>query len=181
MLYMDAPVGPSDVPWRTSCARAMEQRFRAPFARLELLHDCIVGASLVEGLWPDHRTSHWIINSIAHVLSTLNDTSLVKQGILTDLHPPESIAAYWDKFENSRVLVGPFSHWHLTTQQRLFEHLRTLWAEKRPRVMVDLGCHAGHGSWYNTSDALLWLDAFGADGGKVLGVDAFEVSKCPPG
>ena len=40
--------------------------------------------------------------------------------------------------------------------------------------MVDLGCHAGHGAYNNISDALLWLDMFGRDGGHVLGVDVFE-------
>ena len=60
--------------------------------------------------------------------------------------------------------------WHVTTQELLFIHLRQLWADDRPRVMVDLGSHAGHGAGRNVSDALLWLDAFHAPGSVVLGV-----------
>ena len=64
--------------------------------------------------------------------------------------------------------------WHVTTQELLIRHLRALWADDRPRVMVDLGAHAGHGLGRNISDALLWLDHFHAPGSIVLGVDAFE-------
>ena len=65
-----------------------------------------------------------------------------------------------------------FSRWHVTTQERLFEHLRVIWADDRPRVMVDLGCHAGHG--LNMSDALLWLHHWNATGSLVVGVDIVE-------
>ena len=64
--------------------------------------------------------------------------------------------------------------WHLTTQDRLFGHLRRLWEDDRPRIMVDLGCHAGHGSSWNLSDALLWLRYFNHTGGSVLAVDVFD-------
>lgn len=74
--------------------------------------------------------------------------------------------------------------WHVTTQELLIRHLRTVWPDDRPRVMVDLGSHAGHGVGRNVSDAMLWLDHFGRDGKLsarqglatpvVLGVDAFE-------
>ena len=64
--------------------------------------------------------------------------------------------------------------WHVTTQELLFRHLRAIWRDDRPRVMADLGSHAGHGLGRNVSDALLWLDYFHSDGSAVLGVDAFE-------
>ena len=64
--------------------------------------------------------------------------------------------------------------WHVTTQELLFIHLRQVWPDDRPRVMVDLGSHAGHGVGRNLSDALLWLEHFHAEGSLVLAVDAFE-------
>ena len=69
-----------------------------------------------------------------------------------------------------------FSRWHVTTQDRLIFHLHSLWADRAPRVMVDVGCHSAHGIHANVSDALLWLDAFGmsSPGGLVLGIDAYE-------
>jgi hypothetical protein len=74
-----------------------------------------------------------------------------------------------------RVQALPaLSRWHVPTQQRLYAHLREAWPSRTPRTMVDLGCHAGHGRHLNVSDALLWLDAFGGDGGLVYGVDAIE-------
>ena len=74
----------------------------------------------------------------------------------------------------SAVLPRRFYRWHLETQDRLLRHLRVIWSDDSPRVMVDLGCHAGHGNFRNRSDALLWLDHFGqsAKGGTVLAVDA---------
>ena len=48
-----------------------------------------------------------------------------------------------------------FSRWHLTTQEQLFTHLTRVWATDTPRVMLDLGCHAGHGSSVNISDGLI--------------------------
>ena len=64
--------------------------------------------------------------------------------------------------------------WHLESQSHTFRHLRRLWADDRPRVMIDLGCHAGHTYRRNVSDALLWLDRFHHPGGVVLGVDIIE-------
>ena len=64
--------------------------------------------------------------------------------------------------------------WHVTTQERLFDHLRQVWPDDRPRVMVDLGCHAGHGRYKNISDTLLWLQRFNSSGSLVLGVDLSE-------
>ncbi len=64
--------------------------------------------------------------------------------------------------------------WHVTTQELLFVHLRTLWADDRPRVFIDLGSQAGHGIYRNTSDALIWLQYFNHSGSLVIGVDAFE-------
>ena len=67
------------------------------------------------------------------------------------------------------------NRWHVTTQQRLFAHLREAWPrDDVPRVMVDLGCQAGHGESHNVSDALLWLQRFHSDGSLVYGVDAIE-------
>ena len=73
-----------------------------------------------------------------------------------------------------------FTRWHVTTQELLFLHLRALWADDRPRVMVDLGSHAGHGVGRNVSDAMLWLNLFHAPGSLVLAVDAFEDYACVP-
>ena len=43
----------------------------------------------------------------------------------------------------SARIQQPFvDKWHLPTQNMLFRHLRQLWADDRPRTMVDLGCHA---------------------------------------
>jgi len=66
------------------------------------------------------------------------------------------------------------SRWHVTTQELLFVHLRSVWADDRPRVFMDLGSQAGHGLYRNMSDALLWLNYFNASGSLVIGVDAFE-------
>lgn len=66
------------------------------------------------------------------------------------------------------------ARWHVTSQDQLFGHLRQLWADDRPRVMVDLGSHVGHGLHRNLSDALNWLHFFNHTGSTVLGVDAIE-------
>ena len=67
-----------------------------------------------------------------------------------------------------------FHRWHVETQESLFAQLRRIWTDDAPRVMVDLGCHAGHTRHKNVSDALLWLHYFNHSGGAVLGVDAWE-------
>jgi len=67
-----------------------------------------------------------------------------------------------------------FFRWHVTSQELLIRHLRALWPDDRPRVMVDLGSHASHGVGRNVSDAMLWLDHFNAGGSIVLAVDAIE-------
>ncbi|KAL1518845.1 hypothetical protein AB1Y20_015360 [Prymnesium parvum] len=64
--------------------------------------------------------------------------------------------------------------WHVTSQDRLFHHLRQAWPTLAPRTMVDVGCHSGHGPHANLSDALLWLDLFNESGGVVVGIDAHE-------
>ena len=51
----------------------------------------------------------------------------------------------WAGATSKRVPL--FRLWHVETQQRLFTQLRRVWDDDRPRVMVDLGCHAGHGTW----------------------------------
>ena len=65
--------------------------------------------------------------------------------------------------------------WHVTTQQRLFAHLREAWPrDDVPTTMIDLGCQAGHGQHHNISDALLWLQQFHSDGSLVYAVDTIE-------
>ena len=65
------------------------------------------------------------------------------------------------------------TRWHVTTQELLIQHLRTVWPDDRARTMLDLGAQAGHGLHRNFSDSLLWLRAFHAPGSLVVGVDAF--------
>lgn len=77
-----------------------------------------------------------------------------------------------------RLALPKFATWHVTTQTRLFNHLKVAWdaasaPDEPSRTMVDLGCHAGHGKDKNISDALIWLDIFPGSG-MVVGVDAFE-------
>ena len=77
-----------------------------------------------------------------------------------------------------RLALPKFAAWHVTTQARLFTHLKVAWdaasaPDEPSRTMVDLGCHAGHGRHKNISDALIWLDIFPGSG-MVVGVDAFE-------
>ena len=72
------------------------------------------------------------------------------------------------------MLSSLFTDWHVVTQDRMFAHLSSLWREDVPRVMIDAGCHAGHGRHKNVSDALLWLDKFHSDRSEVLAIDAFE-------
>ena len=76
-----------------------------------------------------------------------------------------------------RRALPKLAAWHVTTQTRLFNHLKVAWGAASPdepsRTMVDLGCHAGHGRHKNISDALIWLDIFPGSG-MVVGVDAFE-------
>lgn len=82
----------------------------------------------------------------------------------------------WKALLKSRraVRVPVFKRWHVETQEQLHGHLRRIWSDDVPRVMVDVGCHAGHGRFFNLSDALLWLHHFAHDGGLVVGIDAFE-------
>lgn len=67
-----------------------------------------------------------------------------------------------------------YKRWHLETQDRLLGQLRRIWADDRPRLMIDLGCHAGHSAWLNVSDATLFLDYFNHSGSAVIVADAFE-------
>lgn len=85
--------------------------------------------------------------------------------------PKEYIAS------SSRAMIDArlprFLRWHLETQDRIFHHLRSIWAD-RPRVMVDIGCHAGHTRFKNLSDAMLFMHHYTRAGGLVLAVDAIE-------
>ena len=67
--------------------------------------------------------------------------------------------------------------WHLETQQRLFAQLSDFWGSSTPRVMLDLGCQAGHGVHNNLSDTLLFLDFFHAPGSLVVGVDVVSLRR----
>jgi len=104
---------------------------------------------------------------------------VINASIHQDLQSVEELGsllpAWWSLLKSSQaVRVRAFSRWHVETQEQLFRHLRRLWRDDAPRVMIDLGCHAGHGRFYNLSDALLWLDHFSHTGSLVIGVDAFE-------
>ena len=73
------------------------------------------------------------------------------------------------------ITLPTLTRWHVTTQDRLLQHLSGLWGLRSPRVMIDLGSHASHGPFVNMSDALLFLDVYGnVDGSAVVAVDAFE-------
>lgn len=61
---------------------------------------------------------------------------------------------------NGSTVASLLSRWHVTTQELLIRHLREIWADAQPRIMIDLGAHAGHGLHLNVSDALVWLDYF---------------------
>ena len=154
--------------------------------------------------------------------SALTDGAALADCVLpasfSDRHADESVASYvsatlqlgernvdFNSLPLSARIEQPFvEQWHLVTQNILFRHLRQLWADDRPRTMVDIGCHAvccvhawgcmhctaclpactphvhrmctsqGHSYRKNLSDATLWLDHFQSPGGTVLGVDLFE-------
>ena len=76
--------------------------------------------------------------------------------------------------EHLEAAVADVRRWHAVTQDRLFAQLRRVWADDRPRVFLDLGCHGGGGKSMNVSDALIFLHHFNFSGSLVLGVDAFE-------
>ena len=74
-----------------------------------------------------------------------------------------------------QLVLPELTRWHVASQDRLLAHLREIWGDTRPRIMVDLGSHASHGHFSNISDALLMLDSFGhIPGSVVVAVDAFE-------
>jgi len=133
-------------PPSPSCRSALEAaRSQQPIEEIERsLADCVVNASISNDLV-----------SVEH---------------LGPLLPA------WNALLRSRraVRVPVFQRWHVETQEQLFGHLRRVWSDDVPRVMIDAGCHAGHGRFFNLSDALLWLHHFSHDGGLVVGVDAFE-------
>ena len=90
--------------------------------------------------------------------------------------PTANVHAYWRRQAHRQVELphALFFRWHQETQSQLFDHLLQLWPSDVPRTMVDLGCHAGHSEYYNTSDALRWLLRFHHPGSHVVGVDAVE-------
>jgi len=89
-------------------------------------------------------------------------------------HPFKGRAAALGRAMPVSLPVPQLTRWHVASQDRVFHHLSTIWGNKAPRTMIDLGCHASHGVHANVSDALLWLDRFNASGGAVLAVDLFE-------
>ena len=91
-----------------------------------------------------------------------------------ELEPPAQAMAPMRARGAIGKVFSAVKRWHLTTQERLYGQLRSFWPDDVPRVMVDLGCHAGHSTYRNTSDALIFLDFWNAPGTKVVGVDAFE-------
>lgn len=134
----------------------------------ESLYDCYLSAS-VSTLFPQQPWQR----TTRHALQFLQ--------------PPKRVVLNQHRASTPAVALGPMrarvaiekvfsavKRWHLTTQERLFGQLRSFWPDDAPRVMVDLGCHAGHGPDYNTSDALIFLDFWNAAGTTVMGVDAFE-------
>jgi len=134
----------------------------------ESLYDCYLSAS-VSTLFPQQPWQR----TTRHALQFLQ--------------PPKRVVLNQHRASTPAVALGPMrarvaiekvfsavKRWHLTTQERLFGQLRSFWPDDAPRVMVDLGCHAGHGPGYNTSDALIFLDFWNAAGTTVMGVDAFE-------
>jgi hypothetical protein len=104
------------------------------------------------------------------MMSTLNETAcgLATRSVLADgaaladcvlpaslsgRNSDEATVARWLKLGDRAVdfnslapsarIQQPFvDQWHIVTQNILFRHLRQLWADDRPRTMVDLGCHA---------------------------------------
>ena len=90
------------------------------------------------------------------------------------LEPPAQAVAPMRTRGAIEKVFSAVRRWHLTTQERLYGQLRSFWPDDTPRVMIDLGCHAGHSSNRNTSDALIFLDFWNAPGTTVVGVDAFE-------
>lgn len=114
--------------------------------------DCFLNASL--------------LTNAREAVSTMGGCSSALSVWPSTLPPPWRLGAELPKDLKRR--------WHVTTQERLFDQLRAIWADDRPRVMVDLGCSAGLGRFRNTSDALHWLHYFNYSGSTVLAVDAFE-------
>jgi hypothetical protein len=55
------------------------------------------------------------------------------------LGAPTSMKRHSADFGLLRKLAPRLNRWHVETQDRLFGHLRKVWADDRPRVMVDLG------------------------------------------
>ena len=92
--------------------------------------------------------------------SALTDGAALADCVLpasfSDRHADETVARYvsatlqlgernvdFNSLPLSARIEQPFvEQWHLVTQNILFRHLRQLWADDRPRTMVDIGCHA---------------------------------------
>lgn len=72
---------------------------------------------------------------------------------------------HWDKSPVTAPTNKSFPKpWHATSQEALFMHLRSLWADDCYRVFVDLGSLPGNGIFENTSDGHLWINYFNHSG-----------------
>ena len=104
------------------------------------------------------------------------NASKARRGPLREQHQTSSLHTALTSLLRHTALPSGAIAYHVTTQQGLIRQLRRFWSDDSPRVMVDLGCHAGHGPHRNISDATLWVEAFRSSqpGGVVIGVDAFD-------
>jgi hypothetical protein len=145
----------------------------------EALYDCYLSASITgvpqrpwQVAWPQHP---WQV-ATRQALKFLQPKRAAK-GKHTggdEVGPPAQAMAPMRARGAIEKVFSAVKRWHLTTQERLYGQLRSFWPDDTPRVMVDLGCHAGHGPNRNTSDALIFFDFWNAPGTTVVGVDAFE-------
>ena len=106
-------------PWSQSTLNETACRLAARSALADgaALADCVFPASLSGRNSDEARVARWLkLGDRAVDFNSLAPSARIKQPFV-------------DK-------------WHITTQDMLFRHLRQLWADDRPRTMVDLGCHA---------------------------------------
>tara|TARA_B100000795_G_scaffold165666_1_gene124621 strand:+ start:404 stop:787 length:384 start_codon:yes stop_codon:yes gene_type:complete len=90
---------------------------RSALADGAALADCVFPASLSGRNFDEARVAHW-------------------------LHLGDRAVDFNSLALSARIQQPFVDQWHIVTQNILFRHLRQLWADDRPRTMVDLGCHA---------------------------------------
>ena len=106
-------------PWSQSTLNETACRLAARSALADgaALADCVFPASLSARNSDEARVARWLkLGGRAVDFNSLAPSARIQQPFV-------------DK-------------WHLPTQNMLFRHLRQLWADDRPRTIVDLGCHA---------------------------------------